>query len=231
MAKEIVNRNIGGSNTKVMSITTDQIVRGLRVGSLWQRIEIGVLIGVNGTGVTVTSPTLAIGICSGQTSPFGVGLAPFCRHFFGARTTGNLTYNASAPGSYQGSFLACRKVGTTVTDGTGGTFLLGDAGNARNNLTFFAVRLARVGTDIVSSALYCSNTLQTMNRTFNEWMYALETRNLNASVFTTGYTVGSGLQTAAIDEATNGPLDTLNVSWNSATPLVIKDIGVSVRRA
>lgn len=169
-----------------------------------------------------------MGLCSGQTSMFGLGLAPFCRNFFGIRSSGNVVYNAAAPGSYQASIFGVRKVGTTVTDGSSTAVLFGDAGNARNNLTLLMLRLSRVGSDIVVTILACQNTLQTANRTFADWLYSMETRNLTA-IFT-GYATAT-LGTFAVDEATNGTLDTLNVTWNSATPLVIKDIGVSVRRA
>ena len=227
MPREIVNKNIAGANVKCLSMTADQIGRTLRIGNRWNILHIGVLIGVQGTGGTVTTPTLAIGVCSGTAQMFG-SFAGFTRNFFGVRTSGNLAFNGGSPSSYQsGAFSACRKVGNTITDGSTTATLFGDA--TANLLTFIGIRVAKSGANILIQAVTCQNTTSTQNRSFTDWLMALETRTLTS--LWGNYVVSGTLGTFAYDEATNGTLDTLYITWNQATvPLIIKDFGASVRR-
>lgn len=227
MPREIVNKNIAGVNTKCLSMTADQIGRTLRIGNQWNILHIGVLLGVDGgAAATITTPTFAMGICSGTSQMFG-SFAGFTRNFFGVRTAGNITYNGIPAGYQSLAFTACRKVGNTVTDGSSTSARFGDATN--NLLNLILVRLVKTGGNITTQVLTCTNSFSGQNRTFSEWLLSMECRTLTSLI--TNYTVSGVLSTLAYDEATNGTLDTLNIAWNSAAvPLVIKDFGVAVRR-
>jgi hypothetical protein len=226
MPREIINKNIASTNTKCLQMTADQIGRTLRIGNQWNTLHIGVLLGFQGVGATVTSPTMAIGVCSGTTQMFG-SFAGFTRNFFGIRTQGNVTYNGGSPSSYQPTIVGVRKVGTTVTDTGSAVALLGDA--TANLLTFVGVRLVKTGGNIAISVFGCGNTFSTQNRSFTDWLMQLECRTFTPNLLS-NYALTS-LGSLAYDEATNGTLDTLNLSYNQATiPVIIKDFGASIRR-
>jgi hypothetical protein len=227
MPRTIINKNIAAANVKCLSMTADQIGRTMQIGNQWNTLHIGVLVGFQGVGATVTSPTMAIGVCSGTTQMFG-SFAGFTRNFFGIRTVGNVTFNGGSPSSYQPSIAGVRKVGTTVTDTGSAVALLGDA--TANLLTFVGVRLVKSGGNIAISVFGCTNTLSTQNKPFTDWLMQLEYRTFTASANFGNYTLTS-LGSLAYDEATNGTLDTINLSYNQATiPVVIKDFGASIRR-
>jgi hypothetical protein len=226
MPRTIINKNIASTNTKCLQMTADQIGRTLLIGNQWNTLHIAVLVGFQGVGATVTSPTMAIGVCSGTAQMFG-SFAGFTRNFFGIRTVGNVTFNGGSPSSYQPTIAGVRKVGTTVTDTGSTVVLLGDA--TANLLTLVGVRLVKTGGNIAISVFGCTNTTSTQNRSFTDWLQQLESRTFTPN-WLSNYALTS-LGSLAYDEATNGTLDTINLSYNQATiPVVIKDFGASVRR-
>ena len=175
---------------------------------------------MDNTGAGLATPEFAFGLCSGTTNIFGDATVT---HFVGARSSGLWSFQTTFYNNT--SFQPAKKVGSTLTTGT--TFVqnaavqVGAASNTADRGCMFV--------DITKGSPNYSLTLTYLNNTNSTDISAatfLQQMEVASPVLTNHAT--SAAQTIAVNEGTDGVLDSINFSWNRTTPFIeICDIAVA----
>lgn len=225
MSKIVTGRILNGIQTPLISISNDQIGRTFQIGSNWTRLAVGVRIGID-ANVTLTNTGFAFGMCSGTTNMFKSATT---NNFFGITSTGPATFSAN---TFSLPFFAARRVGVTETNTSVSSLLLGNmtlAGGSDGRLHTLIVQLTKTNTGTIDfSTIYSNNTVSgVVLQSRSDWINSMESEPLVAP--NAGYT-RTDTTGFSIDEATNGVLNTVNVSWAQAAALLIADIGIVARR-
>jgi hypothetical protein len=229
MAKTITGRILGGVNTPLLAISNDQVGRTIQIGNNWQRIAIGIRFGLVGS-TTLLNCGFALGMCNGTTNMFKSATT---NNFFGIISSGVGSGTATfGSNTFTLPFSVCRRVTTTNTVTAVSSLLVGNldfAGGGDGRLHTLVVQLTRNGSTIDFTTVYANNTLSGIGlQSRNDWINTMEGDPLVVPA-NPGYgrTNTTGF---AVDEATNGPLDTVNISWSQSVALHIADIGVCPKR-
>jgi hypothetical protein len=229
MSKIITGRVLNGVRTPMLAISADQIGRTIQIGNNWQRLAIGIRVGLVGSS-TLLNCGFALGVCSGTTNMFSSGTT---NNFFGIISSGVGSGTATfGSNTFSLPFSVCRRVASVNTVTAVSSLLIGNldlSGGADGRLHTLIVQLTRNGSTIDFTTMYSNNTSSGVALQSREnWINSMEADPLviaaspgYARTNTTGF---------AVDEATNGPLDTVNISWAQAVALHIADIGVSPKR-
>ena len=201
------------------------------VGTNWTTIRVGCRVSVEDSGTSLTStPRFAFGICSGTSNIF---MDATTSNWIGLVTYGGTWTRSTSPTKYMlgnGSYFdsgiaAAKRVGSTLTTDAftnspfpGATYL-------------FDATVNRV-------ALFVDITKGSPNFTVRPTYYKTSAAN-DVSVDTflsqvavsvpsiTGHQYGNETKSIAIDEATNGFFNAINVAWDRTSPAIeISDIAV-----
>lgn len=224
MSKIITGRVLNGVQTRLISISNDQIGRTFQIGSNWQRLCVGIRVGID-AGTTLLSCGFALGVCSGTTNMYKNATTS---NFFGVTGGGTATFSSN---TFSLPFFVARKVGVTETNTSVSSLLLGNmtlAGGADGRLHTLIVQMTKTSGRIDFTTMYANNTVSGVTlQSRNDWINAMECEPLVAINGGYGLTATTGF---ALDEAANGVLNTVNVSWAQTSPLVIADIGIIQKR-
>jgi len=212
-----------------MAITNDYIARTLFIGTDWHLIRIGCRFAIDGTTGITGSPIFAIGVASGNTNVYGSGTTD---HFFGVRTSDtSWSYAAGPPPVYSNvDWQPVRIIddGVTITTDVHGNTNFPIA--ATNNIGAIIVDIDKgdgtnYGVNMCAPALAGAQTTITQT----EFLNFMETKMSLMTIVKTGYGLGAR-RTLAIDEATDGSLDTVNFYWDS-TGGIVELVEVWMRRS
>lgn len=222
----IKSRTFSSVQDNRIQLSNSHFARAHGVSS-WSKLRIALRFSMNDSGANLTStPVFAVGLCSGTSNIYGdasvthfVGLLPISATW--TRLTSALCYATNASG---GDVTPTKKIGSTETHGTaiGSQTVQIPAdvtiamrwmwfvdilkGTPNYTLSYFAVTSRSTATD-VSVADFLTQA------------------NLGSPSFA-GHG-NSGTQTIAVDEATNGTLDCVNISWDRVTPEIeLSDLAV-----
>jgi hypothetical protein len=175
---------------------------------------------MDNSGGALTVAKLFLGLCSGTSNQFGDSTTT---HAVGIVTTGSWQfqttfYNATSP-------APAKRVGTTTTTGT----VL--AANAAIGCTAAATTADRGMwfVDIIKgSPNYSFQLFAPSNAVAGDQSAATFLTNMEATTPSiVGYSF-SAAQTLAVNEGTDGTLDSINISWDHTTPVIeICDIAVA----
>jgi hypothetical protein len=224
MSKIITGRILNGVRTPMLALSNDQIGRTFQIGSGWSRLAIGIRFGLDAAG-TLLNCGFALGVCNGTTKMYKSATT---NNFFGLTGSGTATFGSN---TFSLPFFAARKVGVTETNTSVASMLIGNldlAGGADGRLHTLIVQLTKNGSTIDFTSIYASNTVSgVVLQSRSDWINSMESEPL--VIPNSGYVLTS---TAGFtfDEATNGVLDTVNVSWGQAASLCIADIGIAPKR-
>ena len=192
---------------KRLKLGNEQFVRKLAVGRNWHHLRIGVRLGFDCAASSVTSPHLAIGLCSGTSNCVGDASTT---NWYGltSRTCGSATITGSTIKShYFYPFQAQKRVGTTWTDfGYLSMAYITSAPSSRRCLIFF---------DLIDTPTPTMKMYANQNATFGIGDITLDnflTLLSNISPPQDSYVTGS--RTFTLSE-TAGSLDTVNIMWNN----------------
>jgi hypothetical protein len=224
MSKIITGRILNGIRTPLLALSNDQIGRTFQIGSGWSRLAIGIRFGID-AGSTLLNCGFALGVCNGTTNMFKSATT---NNFFGITGSGTATFSSS---TFSLPFFAARKVGVTETNTSVASLLIGNltlSGGSDGRLHTLIVQLTKNGSSIDFTTVYASNTVTgVVLQSRTDWINSMESEPLVAP--NAGYIVTSTTG-FTFDEATNGVLDTVNVSWGQAASLCIADIGIVPKR-
>lgn len=223
---------VEGVQDGCLCLTNEDFVRPLAIGTTWNSIRITALIGFDQPNPgTYTFAGLFMGVCSGQTAPFG---AASTTNFVGALLTSRvgspanweLVYTANSGNPYlSGTFgnAAYTKVGSTGVSSSTNTspcaFPVAGVGTARRGLVYVTITKGSPNYQIYTAAPSVT-TDQTMAMFYEAIDQATAVPNVGGL---SSYTGNIGI---AASEAP-GPFNTVNISWNRSFPVEIYCLAVT----
>ena len=196
------------------------IVRSVPLPVGWSQIRAGIVFQVD-TGATIPTPNIALGFCKGTTNCYG---DQSVTHFVGINSTTSWAYSGGTLQSL--TIVPLKKVGSTRTEGTSITsscYGYGDIGSSEVR-SFLFCDLYYGSPNYTVRAFYRNALNTSSNPGEDDFRVQMEavTPAYAHSLYQTG-------QTVAVDEGTDGTLDTFNFYWGSEfSPIEITILGVSV---
>jgi hypothetical protein len=220
MASVIKQRTISAVTENAIQMVNSQFARTLNFGTSWTTMRVGVRMHMSNTGGGLTAAKFAIGFCSGTSNLFGDATTT---HFVGAYTTGTWAFQTTFYNAT--SFAAAKRVGSTLTTGAvlfaNGAFPCGAASSTADRAAIF-VDITK-GSPNYSINLFVANNAVPADMSVASFLSTMEV----ASPVLGTYTYTSA-QTVAVNEGTDGTLDSINISWDHSTPFIeICDVAVA----
>ena len=228
MAITTILRSTGGVDDVRALMGRSTLRRKLSVGTSWTKLRVGLRLCIEDTGGNVLStPQFAVGLCSGTTNPFNDGSA-ITTHWVGAITAGaswTRASNAFGVGYGVTWLVPAKRIGMTFTYGTAlsaGIFnsaALGFAADANGvNRGLFFVDITKGNPNFTFNGFIRASTVGAAAPADRDVSYDEFIEQLELPVPSiTGHQDGTA-RTMAVDEATHGYLDTVNIFWNRSTP-------------
>lgn len=190
----------------------------------WQSMRVGIRLNLDGTSDNSNSNIMALGFCSGTTNIYGDATTT---HFVGSAIStwgGAGNYHGGA-GSFYGSiaYVPRKRVGTTNTDGTtlaSNCTIAADAISASSNrYVCWFVDMIFGSPNYTIKIFYNVGTASVSQATWQAQMVA-------PTPVIVGHTYTAG-QTIAVDEGTDGTLDSVNFIYQPGnSSCLIADLGV-----
>jgi len=200
----IVERTIGGATDRRLALLREQCGRTISIGSSWNKIRLGIHLSIDTSAAITQMPSFVFGLCSGMTNMYTDETTD---HFVGVKTpdsinTTNFANYIQGPGTQ-----SVIKIGTTETNTTPASvtsyFAMGKSSASRS---MFILEITKGSPNyIVRFRMSEYNE----NVTTAQFRAQMQAENVT---FAHGWTAN---QNFAIDEATNGNLDTINIAWMS----------------
>ena len=207
------------SGDKRLKLGNEQFVRKLAVGRNWHHIRIGTRLSFNGPSGSVSSPNLAVGLCSGTTNCVGDAITT---NWYGltSRAIGSATLNTNPVNSHTfGQFNAQKRVGSTWTDlGSLAVGIITSVPASRRCMLFF---------DLIDTPTPTIKMYANQNSYFGVADVSLETFLAKLSTQTIPEDSYYQSSRAITLSETSGSLDTVNIMWNNDTyTMEFSDIAV-----
>jgi len=202
----IIERTGNGETEKRLSLNAEQIGRSISIGSQWQKIRIGVRWSCTLTTNYVSSPALYLGMCSGTTNMIG-DTTP--QHFVGWHMKPDSTVSASntnyisIPGGTSNSMLV--NVGGVKTVAGFNVNPLNVGRVSRGGAAIMVLEITKGSPNFLLSNWSSSGYLSTPS----DFLTVMQAVAVPTSIMSARI---SG-EAMAVDEATNGYLDTINFAW------------------
>lgn len=220
--------NISGD--KALQLGGEEFVRPLSCGNNWNKIRIGIRLGMNGTTpLPAGAQRLAMGLCSGTQYTYqSASCVSWAGISWGINPGSGWSYDAinNYYGVYAGGSVsyATGKVGATITDtSTGNNSQHNIRGTAASAPSIIMVELVRV-----SSSSYTARGMMPAGQITQTPRFYDLIRSMEDEVVTGGYAVTFvDFLGAASVTGLGSSLDTLSIYWNKLTPTIeISDICV-----
>ena len=222
MANTIISRTISGSPDHAIRMLNGQFARTLSIGTSWTTIRVGVRWHMENTGADITgTPLLAVGLCAGTTNILGDATTD---HWVGGITQA-ASFTNNAGDFYFGTplFKPAKKVNTTLTTGTSfGNGVITTPVTIANRIPMF-IDITKGSPNFSLRQFILTSGTELGDVTPSEFLGLME----SSTPVRTGYTFHAA-QTIAVDEGTDGFLDSVNIYWDRAAAAVeISDIAVA----
>lgn len=208
-----------------IALSNSNFARPHGVGS-WSKLRVALRISGTDSGASLTAPEFAFGLCAGTTNIYKDGTTD---HFAGMRTTGNWTRTTnSGILNYQtggGIWQPFKRIGTTTTTSTN---LAGAGIIVSANAATVATRYLLFLDILKGSPNYTFSLFDPNGGNFAADATASDF--LTQAVLTTpsfsGHVVNASA-TLAVDEATNGTLNCVNLYWDQIDPKIeLSDLAI-----
>lgn len=235
MAVDIDTVTIGGVEDRRLCLSNATAARKLSVGSSWNRIRIAARIAHDDTGANITgTPRLWFGLLNNPSASVANGpMGGSTSHFVGIRSkTATWTRAAGPPVNYSVGtcWEAIKRVGTTnTTSAFTGTCAFVAVPNTYRWPIF--VEIIKGSPNFTIRCMFWNQAVTATDFTIENLRRCLEGRTLencrtqiNASPTTNKYLIPTD-QTIAVDEGTDGSLNSVCIAWDqSGSILRVSDI-------
>lgn len=222
MGAIIYQRTISGSPDNAIQLSSGQFGRLVTLPTGWSKVRVGLHCHCTDPGVAVSSVSFFVGLGAGTTNMIGDRTTD---HFVGTLITAADLWSRGATLMTGISVAAGKKVGTTTTVGgaiSAGAALPNQAAGAGTDRDVWLVDITK-GSPNYTVALF-GIAVGPADYTST---YFLSQMPLLAPVFGADGVIGSG--TVAVNEAVDGTLNAVQVSWNrSDFMLEIVDLAVAL---
>lgn len=237
MSQTTLLRTISTVDDIRVGLNNSSICRLLSIGTNWTYLRVGIRVSIDPAVYNTNNlgKNIFIGVCSGTSNPWNNGVAT-TTHAVGALAPaiGNA---GNAPASYSDGFggtgfvfynvKGAKRVGTTITESSGAllnpAYIQAISNDYRAALWFVDIEKKTSPTDwnIKSFMLTTVGTTHVTKSTFETYM-ATPFAGLSLGGHSPSSTV-----TLAVDEATNGYLDSVNVFSDMNGNVEISDIAAA----
>jgi hypothetical protein len=222
-------RNISGVDDVRAALSNATLRRLLSVGTNWTQLRVAIRFSMEDPGADMTSqPTFSLGVCSGTANPFNNGSAT-TDHWVGLRSTMATWARSAGPPPYTTLYpytmRPYKRVGTTYSYAPG-----------TNNLLYawyvlYGTSIRQVfAVDITKGSPNFTITYVARTGISNPDDVSKETFLQQISLLTPnipGHSRSGTGNPIAVDEATDGYLNAVNVAWDRSSPkLEISDLAV-----
>lgn len=221
MASVIKVRTISAATETAIQMANSQWARTLTIGTTWNVLRVGVRMHMATIGANLTgTPRLFIGMCSGTANIFGDATTT---HAVGMLTNTATWLDNAGGGYYDTSFFSpAKRVAAVISTGTsfGQTLIAAPATAANRNLFFIDITKGSPNFSFRHFGQATGVTTDVSAATFLTQMEA-STPSLANHTY-------SSSQTLAVDEATDGFLDSVCIAFDRvSTPIEICDVAVT----
>jgi len=202
---------------KYLSLTGEEWVRTMSIGSTWDRLRVGLMVAIvpNGTS-DILSATLQVGVCSGSTNTLRTPTTT--NGYFDLVTSEDttLTYNAGGGNPYHvvTSRTFGKRVGSTTTLGSAATedhYLPTTTGSTQRRAPIY-VEFNKTGALLT---FYGWNTASFVQQDYSRAQF-LDGLQTSGTPTVGGNLMVPSSQTTQIFSDAAGGLDTISVYWNKA---------------
>lgn len=213
-----------------LSLQSEEYMRRLPMGNVWNRLRIGVLAAVGGTSGSIFAADFGIGICSYYPNQAGMmaynttNWVGHCWNLFGANDA--FAYTAGANPYFTSNEVAVRmRVGNTITNGgvnTSAVAFAASTGTTLQRRTAWVLDVTKGSPYVLQAYGAGSAGLAVQDWNYNSLVELCQQTNNpgligTTSMVTGGYT-GGGI---AASEA-NGVFDAISIYWrNFIVPLEV----------
>jgi hypothetical protein len=219
--RTLISRTIGSEISPRMSIGADEIYRPLIVGNNWNKLRIGLSLSLTSSGANYQgTPRLFVGVCTRYKS-----WGSWNAHAYGlVQTAATPPVSAGPPNSYNMTMTPVQVIGQTETSigGNAGIVLTGNPATTRH---YYFVGIDKTGGTLRMTHFTSTNTVSgiyDISPVFARDLTEMDTPTASS------FNSGSFSTTASLNEATNGPLDCVNIGWSMTNyPLEINEITVA----
>lgn len=214
--------NMGGSDFALLN-GASQILRRIDQSS-WSKIRIGLRCAIAPfSAITLDgAPRFFVGMCNYNKG--GVGSRNSNVHFVGtAQRSATVTVNGASPTSYNFGMGTCTRIAQVFSNGTGNSSLIPASPITSRGAYMVDIDKTNPSSTFIKQFRATSTTANfaVTQEQFFEQMEAA-TPSLSNYTFTTYGPV-------AVNEATNGALDAINVCWDrSQSPIWVYDLAWSI---
>ena len=212
-------RTISGNPETAAQLSGGSFARQISLPVGWSKVRVGIRLHLTSTGAALTgSNSVAIGLCSGLTNTFGDVTTT---HWAGFYSDDINFFNTNR---YAWATYPSKKVGTTITKGTRSNDVRIGAGaaSATADIALFFVDITK-GSPNYTFNLFIHTTdgapANTTNADFLSFMQQA-TPSLSEYTYTSNVTL-------AVDEATDGVFDSINIFWSTTQiAMEVCDVGL-----
>lgn len=208
--------------TRRLSLGNDWIARRLSRGSNWNKIRVGIQYQFVDTGTNpVGTPRLYLGV-----GTWLKGIGNYNAHFLGMRTTGATWTRTASSGlvSYGNMSLAASAiVGQTETTSGTGTVVIGANHASRRWVLMVDIDKSNPSAVVIDKYSSVNGTSGAFDFSYDMFIDVMESVVPN----NTQHTRATLTSAFTVNEATNGPLDSVNIAW-SRTLFPFEVTGVAV---
>lgn len=243
MPATIRNKTLASITEQGVKLENAQIFRKLKNND-WNSIQIGLrMIMDDSTGANPSAGSVfGFGLCSGNTNGLGSlvrGHIVFASTYLTTGAAGGFV--GSSEGT-DGNWRGVSSSGGSSAKFVNDVFTSGGAWSGIVGTLYFLMEPAATATNFWNTCFYLRITKGTpnwsilpifngsstlANRTRAQWLSFAES-NGAASSAPIGYNYSAATRTIAVDEATDGVLDHVNVWWNRSAPsILITDISIA----
>jgi len=227
-ASAIKSRTYSSVIDERIALSNSHFARPHGVGT-WNKLRIALRVSMTDTGAGLTSlPDFSVGLCAGTTNIYKDATTD---HFVGVRTeatswtrSGTSYYSASGGGT---SLRSIKRVGSTIT--SGGAIGSSYAFNCNNNAASAALRWLYFvditkGSPNYTLDVFVNGAVSAVDISAADFLLYAP----NASPTVSGHSFAGGTpSTVAVDEATNGTLNCVNLHWDQVDPKIeLSDIAI-----
>lgn len=212
-------RTISGSPEAAAQLSGGSFARKISLPVGWSKVRVGIRLHLTSTGAALTgSNSVAIGLCSGLTNTFGDVTTT---HWAGLYSD---DVNFFTTDRYAWATYPSKKVGTTITKGTRSTdvYIGAGAASASADIALFFVDITKGSPNYTFNLFLHSANSTPGNFTNADFLSFMQ----QATPSNTGYTYTSNV-TVAVDEATDGVFDSINLYWSTTQiAMEVCDVGL-----
>lgn len=217
---------LAGDTERRLVLSNSQWAAKLNAGATWNTLRIGIRGWITNWGASlIATPRLYMGVCSDPNAGFANGplSGANCKHFVGMRTdTSTAADTFGNQYDFSTNNAGCVQVGATVNKANIGSNSLPFSYTALDNRLVCILEMVKGSPWTAELVLHAySGTISDLSK--DNFINAMEVETMTdvknyLSAVSTSYVTTGPRNMPAVDEGTNGDLNSICIAWNRSIP-------------